>query len=78
MPAEKMLLAFEYERENVLEITCDTHGRDYLIESLKMLGPGDHDHLMAESCGGNELSGPFRGAPLVPIHKVTISLTGDE
>ena len=66
------MLTFEYGPNGVVEINLDAQGIQDLMSILRMLEPGDHEHLFTDAWGGYPLTEEFPNTDLVPIHKVTI------
>ena len=71
------MLSFEYNpKSDTLDIFFDLDGRDRLVASLlKINVPGDHDHLMTSSWGGDELTETVHSPDNVPVHMVTIGMS---
>ena len=67
------MLTFEYEPDNMLEVTLDAEGLEDLLRALSRLTPGDHEHLMTPAWGAYPLTGDFPNPDLIPIHKVTVT-----
>jgi len=72
------MLTFEYEPDNVLEVTLDAEGLADLLLALSRLKPGDHEHLFTPAWGAYPLTEDFPNRDLVPIHKVTVSFVAEE
>jgi hypothetical protein len=72
------MLTFEYEPDNVLEVTLDAEGLQDLLLALSRLRPGDHEHLFTPAWGAYPLTEDFPNPDLTPIHKVTLTLVSDE
>jgi hypothetical protein len=65
------MLTFEVDGGDVIEVNFDAAGRDDLLRVLTKLVPGDHDHLMTPSWGGDTLTEDFPNPDLSSVHKVT-------
>ena len=72
------MLTFEYEPDNMLEVTLDAEGLEDLLLALSRLRPGDHHHLFTPAWGAYPLTEDFPNLDLIPIHKVTVSFVGEE
>ena len=74
MAANKHLLSFELSKDgDVLDIHCDDEGLTKLLSILSLLnGKDQHEHLMTDAWGGNELSDKTQSLESKLLNKVTI------
>ena len=70
------MLSFQVlDPDGIVNISFDREGRDYLIRILEGLKcPGNHDHLMSEEWGGNELDIIEVGPQCKTVHMVNIGI----
>lgn len=68
------LLTFEISKDgSTVDIHGDSAGLNYLAQIItRVAKSGEHDHLMTESWGGNELSEEKQSENCTIINKVTI------
>ena len=66
------MLTFEVDEGDVIEVNFDAKGREELIRVLTRLVPGDHEHLMTPSWGGDTLTEDFPNSDLTPVHQVNL------
>ena len=66
-------LTFEISEGNSIEIHADSEGLKMLIQILqKTFKTGDHEHLMTEDWGGDELSNEKQGPNNILCNHVKI------
>lgn len=79
MPAPKHILSFATDsRGDQVFIHADVAGLDHLIRSLTYIrekvagGTCEHDHMMTDAWGGNELTEKVTDADAHTVHHVKI------
>ena len=73
-----MLLTVEYNKEDGVEIHCDSEGLELLVSKLNVLKQhGGHEHLMTPAWAGTELTEEKQGDGNELINHLKILLWPD-
>ena len=57
-------------KDRVIEVNFDAQGREVLLEAIRRIAAGDHEHAMTPSWGGRHLTENSPNQDLIPIDQV--------